>query len=155
MDRRAYIEDPSKLLDLVEWALRELRGQRDDPELCAKERQLREVRRAIEKLETARTTVPDDLRKLKMDLLLATEEKKSIEDRIAALTSGLLVLARGEKLPRNGRKVQKVTTSSPRPIVANAPASTKQKKKAPKAAAKAPLPGQLLLFGEEEASLDE
>lgn len=116
METKPFLDDPGKLLDLVEAVLGELRAARDEPEWRKLERQLREVCKAIDKLETSRTPVPDDLRRLKMELLGSLEGKKDIEARLDKLVEGLGFLSQHQRQPKpRGRPPKNAKPPAPLP----------------------------------------
>ena len=70
MNEQEWIEKPEALGTLVQQTVRHLIQQR--PDKSEQEAQLREVSRTVERLEKMRLSVPEELRRLKTNLVVQT-----------------------------------------------------------------------------------
>ena len=104
-----YVEDTDSLVDLVRAVVDDLQGTTQRPDWKHKEAQLREVSAAITKLEKAKFEVPDDLRRLKMDLVGELAVREEAEQRLEGLGKALADLAQelGHKVTEASSKPTK------------------------------------------------
>ena len=86
---KLYMEDPEALVDVVREVVEGLRAEAANGNVREAEGQLREVSRAIEKMEKKDLPVTDHLRRAKMDLVAQIDEQREAEDRLETLVSGL------------------------------------------------------------------
>ncbi len=92
-DITIFLKSPEQLLQLCRDVINELDKRREDKGLAEQEKQLREISRAIGKLEKAGIPVPDELRSLKVDLaakLAIKEENDSVLETLADGLEGIL-----------------------------------------------------------------
>ena len=110
---KLYVEDTDGLVDLVRAVMDDLQGTTQRPDWKQKEAQLREVSAAITKLEKAKFEVPDDLRRLKMDLVGELAVREEAEQRLEGLGKALADLAQelGHKVAEPSTKAKKSTGS--------------------------------------------
>ena len=103
--------DPETVLTLVSDVLGRL--VEDYSGVDAQKVQLREVVRTVERLEKQGQPIPEDLRRLKLDLIMKTEQASEAEQRLEQLAQGLresLVIINGAL-----NKPEAVTASGAKP----------------------------------------
>lgn len=93
MDEKRYADNPEELVALIRATLGDLRATAKRPEWAAKETQLREIASTISKLEKLKVEVPEDLRRLKTDLLGELTVRDEAQERLSILRAALLSLA--------------------------------------------------------------
>jgi hypothetical protein len=84
-----YINAPSLLLDLLNGVIKAMDTQRKSMELDEREKQLQEIARTIDKLEQAKVSVPDELRKLKVGLVSELAIRDETNELMEELADGL------------------------------------------------------------------
>lgn len=83
-----FLDAPGQLLQLCKEVVERLDEQRQGAELDEYEKQLREIARAIDQLEKADIAIPDELRRLKTDLVAKLAVRDEISNKLAKLADG-------------------------------------------------------------------
>ena len=145
-----YADDPARLLDLVQAVLEVLREQCEAVEWKEKENQLREICKTIGNLEGSRTSVPEEMRRLKIDLIGALDGKKEIEDRLAVLLDGMEDLLKEAGRRKRGRPRKHAAPEPVKPAPPPPPMQAMPPKRKKRPAKGESGKGQLSLWGEDE-----
>ena len=117
MNEQEWIEKPEALGLLVQQTVRHLIQQR--PDRSEQEAQLREVSRTVERLEKMGLSVPEELRRLKTNLVVQTDQDTDFDRQLRTLGESLVealgMIKSVISKPRLKGSIQKEST--PRPLV--------------------------------------
>jgi len=86
---KEFRENPEALVDVVREVVEGLRAEASNGNIREAEGQLREVSRAIDKMEKKGLPVTDHLRRAKMELVAQINEQRDAKDRLEAFVSGV------------------------------------------------------------------
>lgn len=84
-----YVESPKLLLKLCREVIDELYVHKENSEIKEMETQLKEISKTIDKLEEAQVQIPEDLRRLKVDLISQLSVQDEIDSSLKELATGL------------------------------------------------------------------
>jgi len=87
-----FVKDPSLLIELCREVIDQLKINAGDPETGTMQVQLREIAKAIERLENIGVSVPDSLRSEKTSLIAALSIKMDANQALANLIDGLEII---------------------------------------------------------------
>lgn len=120
-DIAALAKDPGRLVELCRQVIEQIVSGYNDPKFGEKEAQLKEIAKAVERLEKMKVTVPDALRAEKTRLAAELSEKTQTEQSLMHLSDELETVVKelNLRLGRAGdqlsdRKIRKKRSSSPR-----------------------------------------
>lgn len=74
-----YIKDPEKILDILDTVIRKLTEQCHNMDTCNKAVQLGEISKTISRLKNSGASVPDELRKMKVELSTVVSEHENVQ----------------------------------------------------------------------------
>ena len=89
LDVSAFIDNPEKVVNLLRTLINEIEEKRKVKNVQDKESQLQEISKSINKLESLKVPVPEELRKIKMDLMSELSLRDSMTKKLSILQSGL------------------------------------------------------------------
>lgn len=104
------VKDPCLLIELCREVIDQINNGPDDPEACEKEAQLREIDRAIKKLEKMGVAVPDALRAEKTRLAANLAGKSIASEALTLLAGGFNEILKD----LNGRVKQRTQPLTPK-----------------------------------------
>mgnify|MGYP006293432099 CR=1 FL=1 len=109
-ETRYTASDAEGVLDLLREIVSEIREVLDDSEWKAKDMQLREISRTVEKLDSVNVSVPDDLRRLKTGLAQELTHRDRAEEKRTELLSGLTAIV--DELQAMGEPIRTTTKTT-------------------------------------------
>ncbi len=89
VDISAFVDNPEKAIDLLRAVIAEIDDRRKVKNVLDKESQLQEISKSINKLESLKVPIPEELRKIKMDLMNDLSIRDSMTKKLGIIQSGL------------------------------------------------------------------